>query len=76
MAADYQLDRVLIDPHSVVASRYGISGTPAALIIGADGNVASAPARGLPAIEALIRQTLAKQQTIHNYELRTPGYSY
>lgn len=58
MATAHRLDHVLIDPRGVIATRYGIGGTPSALIIGNDGRLASVPETGLAAIEALIRRAL------------------
>lgn len=58
MVAAHGVDRVLIDARGIVATRYGISGTPSALIIGADGRVASAPESGRAAIEAVLRRAL------------------
>jgi len=41
-----------------VSRAFGVPGTPAAVLIGADGAVASETTAGLPAIEALVRLAL------------------
>lgn len=38
---------------------YGVHSTPAAVLVGVDRRIASRPAEGIPAIEALVRVTLA-----------------
>lgn len=45
---------VLLQPRSEIADRYRVDGTPTALLIGADGRVASEAAAGPPAIRALV----------------------
>ena len=55
---DYGLDLVLADDGSTVSRAYGVPGTPCAILVGADGTVASAPAAGQAAIEALFRVTI------------------
>ena len=50
---------VLLQRHSEVADRYRVDGTPTALLIGADGTVASEAAPGPPAIRALVARSLA-----------------
>ena len=44
---------VLDDDHSI-AQAFGVAGTPAAVLIGAQGNVASGVARGAAAVRALV----------------------
>jgi peroxiredoxin/uncharacterized membrane protein YphA (DoxX/SURF4 family) len=51
---------VLLQEDNEVAQAYGVAGTPSAVIVGADGRIASAAAAGSPTIEALIRLTLRR----------------
>lgn len=51
---------LLLDRGSTAASAYGILGTPSGVEIDGSGAVASPPAAGAPAIEALIRASLKR----------------
>ena len=54
------LENVLVQRSSEVSDAYGIPGTPAAVLVSPTGAIASPPAVGAPAIEALIRVTLRR----------------
>jgi peroxiredoxin/uncharacterized membrane protein YphA (DoxX/SURF4 family) len=58
LASEYGLGLVLADSASTVSRAYGVPGTPCAIVVGADGTVASSPAAGQAAIEALLRLTV------------------
>jgi len=51
--------RVLLDPDGAALAAYGIAATPTAVLVGADGRVAAAPAEGAGAIAALVEQAVA-----------------
>jgi thiol-disulfide isomerase/thioredoxin len=52
------LANVLLQKRSEVSNAYRIPGSPSAIIVSPAGTIASAPASGTPAIEALIRLTV------------------
>ena len=54
---------VLLDPTSTILQAFGGTGTPSAVVIDAGGNVASALARGGPAVRALL--TRARPATLN-----------
>lgn len=56
------LANVLIQRGSEVSDAYGIPGTPSAVLVSPTGAIASPPAVGAPAIEALIRVTLQRDR--------------
>ncbi len=58
LAAEHDLSPMLIAPDPGVSEAYAVPATPAAIALAADGRVASLPATGAPAVEALIRVTL------------------
>lgn len=51
--------RVLLDPDGAALAAYGIAATPSAVLIGADGRVAAAPAEGAGEIAALVERATA-----------------
>jgi thiol-disulfide isomerase/thioredoxin len=61
------LERVIVDERSEIAGSFGAEGTPAGVLIAADGTVASWLALGRDAIEELVAQALT--QTSSGYEL-------
>lgn len=69
-AAEHHLTNIVLEHERAISQRYGIAGTPAAVIIAPNGNVASHVASGTIAIEALIRQALREQQRRGNPQPR------
>jgi peroxiredoxin/uncharacterized membrane protein YphA (DoxX/SURF4 family) len=57
-AEEHGLAQILSDSDSAVSRAYGVPGTPCSVLVARDGTVASAPAPGQFAIEALIRVAL------------------
>jgi thiol-disulfide isomerase/thioredoxin len=53
-AAEFGLERVLVDEAGAIAESFEASGTPAAVLIGPDGTIASRVATGRREIEALV----------------------
>jgi thiol-disulfide isomerase/thioredoxin len=60
VAAEHGLGIVLAQPEDETFQLYALRATPSAVIVDRDGLIASAPAEGVAAIEALIRATLAE----------------
>lgn len=58
-AAAHGLTNVLLQADQDVAQRYHALGTPTAVLVGADGRIAAAPAAGADAIRELVKQTVA-----------------
>jgi thiol-disulfide isomerase/thioredoxin len=58
LASEAGLERLLLQKRWEVMNAYGVAATPTAIVVAADGTVASAPAAGSVMIEALIRTTL------------------
>ena len=58
LAREHALTDVLIDQQSTVMHAYGVTATPSAVLVAADGTVRSAPVAGRIAIESLIRLAL------------------
>ena len=52
------LDDLMVDEEGATYAAYGVGVTPAAVLVGADGRVARAPAAGKDGIEALLRLAL------------------
>lgn len=66
LASEHALTDVLIDQQATVMRKYGVSVTPAAILVASDGTVRSAPVAGQAAIESLIRLALQdKTQPAH-----------
>ncbi|MGH9159330.1 MAG: peroxiredoxin family protein [Vicinamibacteraceae bacterium] len=57
-AHGHGLRRVLLDEDRTVASAYGVTATPSAVLIARDGNLAAAPARGAGEILALVSRVI------------------
>lgn len=57
-ARDYGLRRVLADEHQAMFAAYGVTATPSAALLAADGTRAAALAQGAGEIEGLIEQAL------------------
>jgi uncharacterized membrane protein YphA (DoxX/SURF4 family)/thiol-disulfide isomerase/thioredoxin len=55
---------VLMQRGSEVSDAYRVKGTPSAIVVSPNGTIASSPAAGAAAIEALIRVTLRRQQPV------------
>lgn len=55
------LDVLLVDEEGSTSKAYGVGATPAAVLVGADGRVARAPAAGKDGIEALLRLALRER---------------
>jgi thiol-disulfide isomerase/thioredoxin len=62
LAAEHGLSPTLIAPDLTVGESYAVPATPAAIAVAADGRIASRPATGAAAIEALIRVTLHRER--------------
>jgi peroxiredoxin len=60
--AERAADHLLLDATGAVASAYGVTATPSAVLIDRDGRMASAIARGSDEIEELIRARFADEQ--------------
>jgi thiol-disulfide isomerase/thioredoxin len=58
-ASEFALDRVLVDESSAIAESCEATGTPAAVLVNADGTLASWVAMGRDAIVTLLAQALA-----------------
>lgn len=56
------LDHVLLQKRSEVSDAYRVRGTPSAVVVSSAGTIASSPAAGALAIEALIRITLRRER--------------
>jgi thiol-disulfide isomerase/thioredoxin len=65
--AELDLELVMLDERAEIAESFGAEGTPAGVLIGTDGTVASWLALGRDAIEELVAQAVA--QTSDGYEL-------
>ncbi len=61
-AAERATDHLLLDGSGAVASTYGVTATPSAVLIGGDGRMASATARGGDEIEELIVARFADEE--------------
>ncbi|MCA1682722.1 MAG: peroxiredoxin family protein [Actinobacteria bacterium] len=59
-AEEHGVSQVLLQQKWEVMEAYGVEATPAAVIVSADGTVASAPAEGAFTIEPLVRLTLRR----------------
>jgi len=57
-AREHSLDRILLQPDREVSQSYGVQGTPAAVIVRADGTIGTPLAGGLDAIQTLVAATL------------------
>jgi peroxiredoxin len=67
VAANISQDRnlsVLTEPDLQVAGEYGVSQTPTAFVIDADGRIAAAPALGAGAIEQMVRGSLDTREAL------------
>lgn len=69
LATEYSVP-LLLDPNGTAARSFGIQGTPSAVEIDTDGRLASPPAAGAPAIEALIRAALKRPTAESGLEVR------
>lgn len=58
LAAEHGLANVIVQADNAVSKRFGIAGTPAAVIVNPERAMGSRPAMGVAAIEELIRRTL------------------
>lgn len=57
-AAEFELERVLVDEQGAIAASYSAGGTPSAVLIASDGTIASWVASGQVEIEALLDDAL------------------
>lgn len=60
LSEEHALSLVLNQESNEIFELYRLRATPSAVLVGADGLIGEAPAEGVPAIEALIRVTLAR----------------
>jgi thiol-disulfide isomerase/thioredoxin/uncharacterized membrane protein YphA (DoxX/SURF4 family) len=60
---EFDLTAALAQENDEIFTLYALRATPSAVLLGADGTIASAPAEGVPAIEALIRSVLARLES-------------
>ena len=58
LCEEHELGSALAQENDEVFELYALRATPSAVLLSTDGSIASAPAEGLPAIEALIRSAL------------------
>lgn len=63
---EYGIDHYLVQQRSEVARRYAITGTPAAIQVGADGRIQSEPAAGAGGIQRLLRENPAIPAAQHS----------
>ena len=61
LTTEHGLTAALIAPDLTVSEAYAVTATPAAIAVTPDGRIASLPATGAPAVEALIRVTLHRR---------------
>jgi len=64
-AADFGVHSVLLQKDSEIADKFAIAGTPSAVLVGADGTIASAVAAGIEAISALVASVTTAGSTGH-----------
>jgi len=57
-AREHGLRRLLVDEHQTLLAAYGVTATPAAVLISPDGTTSSSPALGATAIAALVASAL------------------
>ncbi len=70
-AREHGLVDVLVQADREVSERYGVSGTPSAVVVAADGTIASAVHVGAEAIRSLVATRLAAPTlTVHRHEPR------
>lgn len=73
LAAQHGVEDVLRDEaDGATASRFQIAGNPSAIVVGADGDIASVPVVGADAIEELVRQTLQRAEDRQQWTPATP----
>ena len=60
LSEEHELSLALAQEANETFEEYALRATPSAVRIDADGTIASAPAEGVPAIEALIRSAVAQ----------------
>ena len=66
LAQQQHLSDLLLQRNAEVASQYAVNANPAAVVVSSDGTLATTPAIGAAAVEALIRLTLEKQDRTRN----------
>jgi peroxiredoxin len=59
--AEYAIDDLLVAPSGELARSYGVLATPSAVLIGADGRIASPVARGARGVHALVEHSVRDQ---------------
>jgi thiol-disulfide isomerase/thioredoxin len=62
VSAEHELSPVLAQKEQETFELYALRATPSAVLIGADGTIAGAPAEGVTAIEALVRTAAAESR--------------
>jgi thiol-disulfide isomerase/thioredoxin len=72
-AKDHDLEPVLIDHDGAVYEAYRATGTPSAVLISADGQIASYLATGAEAIEQLLQTALRGQDQIQGLPIGSPA---
>ena len=72
-AKEHGLDRVLVDHDLVVLESYQVSGTPSAVLISADGQIASYLASGSEEIEQLVKRALTTEENESGLPIGSPA---
>jgi hypothetical protein len=60
LSEEHELSGALAQEHNETFAAFALRATPSAVLIEPGGLIAAAPAQGVPAIEALIRSTVAQ----------------
>lgn len=72
-AAEHGLERVYLESERAVSAAFGVTGTPAAVLISAEGRIESEVAGGAAAIRALVAKTTARPTIPLNGTPRPPA---
>ena len=72
-AEEHRLERVLVDRDFAVSESYQVSGTPSAVLITADGRIASYLASGSEEIEQLVEQVLTSEEEEPGLRIGAPA---
>lgn len=64
LSEEHELRLALAQEGTEAVELYALRATPSAVLVGTDGVIAGAPAEGVPAVEALIRTTVARPRPV------------